>query len=167
MTARRIRTAVWTAIFLTLTACGFHLRGTATGLEKLAPFAVELEAGNRALQEAVTRTLKSAGLALASGTVAANTVLVVEAERSDKRLAVVGGEGQALEYELRYDVQFHVLDGEGDTLLETQTVTLRRDHAMDRSRPLSIGAEQEAIWQEMREEAAYLMVQRLRGLDED
>ena len=143
--------------------CGFQLRGSGGDLEPLSPLFVR-DAADAALAPTLIEALRASGARLSPSAAEARTVLVLEQEQQTKRLSVVGDQGQALEYELNYRIRFRVEDGSGETLLEPQTVGLSRDQALDRTRPLSISAEEEAIREEMRQEAAYLVIQRLRGL---
>jgi len=148
---------------LSLTSCGFHLRGAVELPPGMEAVALQGIAANTPLAAEIRFALEGGGGALVESVAAARSVLVIEGERFDRRVATVDSGGRVSAYELTYRLTFQLRSPEGEPLVEQQTVTVVREYLHDADNVLGGGREEEALRREMRRFAVRRMVQRLQS----
>lgn len=167
MTSYRRNTA-WLlagALLLALEACGFGLRGGDT--EAMAePGLVYIDSPPR-YQELVLlleQTFTADNQTLVGHARQADRIVHIEDENIERRVLALTDTGQPAEYQLRYSLTYRITDAEGRALVNPQNIVLLRDYGFDPSRLLSQSAEEAALLDEMRQETADIIAQRLRTL---
>ncbi|HEB92456.1 MAG TPA: hypothetical protein ENI94_03125 [Gammaproteobacteria bacterium] len=138
---------------LTLTACGFHLRGSI----EIPPYlkTLQLQDASPATRIApeLERALQDEGVTMTDDATQANAVLRLHSESFSRRVQAVDASGKAQEYGLRYAVVFSVLGPDGTAWLSNANVSSVRDLRFDEGEVLGAGGEQEQLQAEMRAEA--------------
>ncbi len=152
------------ACFLSLSACGFHLRGSEQGGAPLPPVVIAGEAGGLHLE--LRARLRAAGGEVVETLAAAQWVVRLLSEERERRVLSVGSSGTVEEYEIHYAARFAIEDKAGQTRTGPETVSQVRSYAFSESAVLGKDAEQEALVNDMRREVAWQIVQRLRSLAE-
>jgi len=146
-------------LLLSLTACGFHLRGAVQLPPELANMALRDATPATDIASELRRALQNEGIRL---TDTAALVLQLKGERYGKRVLSVDSVGRAQEYGLSYSVQFS-LQGEGGTFwLEEQAVSLTRDLRFDTTAVLGTDNEEDQLKADMRRDAVLQILQRLQ-----
>ncbi len=146
---------------LTLTACGFHLRGSVT----IPPYlnTLQLQDANPATRIApeLQRALQDEGVTITDDTAQANAVLRLQSESFSRRVQAVDASGKAQEYGLHYNVVFSVLGPDGTVWLSAANVSTARDLRFDEGAVLGAGGEQEQLQAEMRAEVVRGILRQL------
>ncbi len=146
---------------LTLTACGFHLRGSV----EIPPYlkTIQLEDASPATRIApeLERALQDEGVIVTGDVALANAVLRLHSESFTRRVQAVDASGKAQEYGLRYVVVFSVLGPDGIAWLSNANVSSARDLRFDEGAVLGAGGEQEQLQAEMRTEAVRGILRQL------
>ncbi len=145
-----------------LSACGFHLRGSDHGGAPLPPIAITGEAGG--LQGELRARVRAASGMVVATPAEAQWVVRVVSERSERRVLSVGSTGKVEEYEIYYAADFTIEDTQGQVHVGPETLSQVRSYGFSESEVLGKDAEQEALVKDMRREAAWQIVQRLRSL---
>ncbi len=142
--------------------CGFKLRGP---IELPPPLEVTYIQGSpqNELVRELRRGLENVGARVTQERAEASAVLRLLKERFDRRVLSVGSTGKVTEYELTYQVRFDVLDAEGESLMEDQTLNLVRGYLNDESQVIGKADEEGLIREEMRRDAVRLMFYRMRA----
>ncbi|GIX22326.1 MAG: hypothetical protein KatS3mg121_1109 [Gammaproteobacteria bacterium] len=141
-----------------LAACGWRLRAPPALPPGLSPLAVEADPSAADLARAVRRQLRGAGVALAPPGAAAATLAL--ALQRGQRVAALGPDGRAREYEVYYRARFALRRG-AETVVPEQSLEVRRELVYD---PLAVSAvdeERVALERAMAEDLARLVVERL------
>ena len=151
-------------LLLTLTACGFHLRGSVELPPELAAINVQDAKPTTDIAPALRSALKSSGVQVSD---TASMVLAIKAEQYGKRVLSVDSSGRAQEYGLSYTVRFLLkgvgAEGENDAMwLAEQTVTQTRDLRFDANAVLGTASEEEQLKAEMRRDAVSQILRRLQ-----
>lgn len=145
-----------------LTACGFHLRGSAlhdnmpfksiyiAGIANSSPISIELR-----------RNLQAGGTVVTTDRKTAEVVMNVLSEKKQRKILSLNAQGRVREYELAYSVRFRVLDAAGNIALVPTTIAQRRKYNYTESEALARVNEQEVLYQDMQGE---LVQQILRCL---
>ncbi|MFD2641391.1 LPS assembly lipoprotein LptE [Pseudomonas japonica] len=143
-----------------LSACGFHLRGTATN--DLAIKELDLSARN-AYGDTVNQLrdlLKSSGVNVHAG---APYKLVLTNETDTQRAASYAGSARSVEYELQtrlsYDIQGH-----NDTVLLSDNLEVQKTYVHDGNNITGSTQEASQVRNEMRRDLVQRMAQRLQQL---
>lgn len=150
---------------LLLNSCGFHLRGqgTATFPAALSSLRVQI-AGSRQENDPLLAAVRNALRTQAKVDVRDEgelPVLVLQNERSQTEALSISTTGKALEYSLRYEVSFQLLDTAGGESFPPQTIRLRRDYIFDPLNVIAKQKEEDELLREMRRDAAGQIVRRL------
>jgi len=156
------------ALALTLSACGFHLRGDGghytlpfptmyIGLPKTAPLAVDLKRNIRA--NGGTEVVDDPKLADAS-----ILVLTDPDKTRTKTILSLNGNGRVRQYLLIYSLQFKVVDREGAELLGPTLLSLNRPIDFDETELLAKEREEALLYKDMQTDLVQQMMRRLAAI---
>ena len=158
---RTFRRFVLALSFLTAAGCGYQLRGT---ISLPSEFDDVYVTGPSDVSIALTREFESGDIRVQSNRDSAKAVVRLGNEQFDQRvLSVNPTTGKESEFELSYQITFEVIDGSGETLMPSQTVSLLRDYVFDPGAALGKSREQSVIRAEMHREAAERIVRRIQA----
>lgn len=160
-----VRAGVLVLTLLGVAACGWHLRGTAPGLGSLegVTIAVQAPGGHEQLRREVRAALRAAGADLTDSRPGVPTVVLYQ-ERSGTR-NISGGRADAIqEYELRYEVEWALRDGQGEPLIERTQFRQFRNYRFERARVLGSEGREDSLMTELRGDVAMLLTNRLQAV---
>jgi LPS-assembly lipoprotein len=146
-------------IAMTLSSCGFHLRGQAAIPYKTlfiettgySLFANDLERAIRSGSE--TKVVHSRD--------EAEAVLRIVGELQEKRILSLSSGGKVREFELRYKVAYRLTDRAGTDLAQPSQIDLRRDMTYDDTEVLAKESEELLLYRDMKTDAVQQMLRRL------
>jgi LPS-assembly lipoprotein len=149
------------AASLSLTACGFQLRGSAplpfqsmyVQAAQTSQFATLLKRAVRA--GSATRIVEQPG--------EAEVVLQVLNELQEKQILSLGGGGRVSEYQLRYRVSYRLTDSKNREHIPATEILLKRDYSFTDEQALSKESEETLLYRDMRNDAVQQMVRRLQA----
>ncbi|MEJ2694797.1 MAG: LPS assembly lipoprotein LptE [Candidatus Thiodiazotropha sp.] len=151
-------------LLITLTGCGFHLKGyqqvASPALDGLYVVAGEQRA---TLAGTLARNLRIGGVQLAADAKSAKARLEITNERQQSRVLAVDAGGKALDRELKLVVSFRLTRAsEGES--QTQTLELVRQLSYSGTDELGQRNEAALLADDMRNEMANQIVRRLEAL---
>jgi LPS-assembly lipoprotein len=149
--------------FSLLSGCGYRLAGKADLDPVFESTHVSYQGRGQALAELLEKQFKANKYELVSAEQASALVEVLY-EHTDREILSVDDSGKVREYELILSVGVDVRDSEGKKLVNNQEVRLTRDFLFDINDVLGKGNEEQAIYQEMRADAARLILYRLQAI---
>ena len=146
-------------IAMTLSSCGFQLRGQAAIPYKTlliettaySLFANDLERAIRSGSE--TKVVQSRD--------AADAVLKIVGEVQEKHILSLSSGGRVREFELRYRVTYRLTDSAGTDLTPPGQINLRRDMTYDDTEVLAKESEELLLFRDMKADAVQQMLRRL------
>ena len=145
-----------------ITGCGFHLRGAPTLPDNVNTVVIDSARAHAPLAIALNERLNVYGLST-TGTSALDRNQSVNIyllpENLERRLLSVYASGQVAEYELIYNVRYRVLFPDSDPIVAQFEVV--RDYQDDPDQVLAKSRELELVLDEMRTEAADILIRRL------
>lgn len=145
---------------LSLSACGFHLRGS--GESSQLPFSAIYVGGSSPVVEPLQRYVRlSPGTTLMKAPTGAEALIQIEQEKTDKVIRTLSSSGKVLEYELRYSVIYSVHAANGEVLLDSLEVPVRRYLTYSDAELYGKGAEEELLMKDMRNDIAQQIVRRV------
>jgi LPS-assembly lipoprotein len=150
------------AVFcITLTACGFHLRGQAT-----LPFeTLYVDASNdSAFAVELKRALRSGtNTRLSDNPKDAEAIFQLVSETRDKLILSVNTGGTVAEYELRMRVSFRLYDNKGRSWIVPTEINLKREVSYSDTNVLAKDYEEAQLYKDMQSDAVQQVVWRLSG----
>lgn len=152
---------------LTLSACGFHLRGQVNLPPEMARTHIQGLGQYSDLGRDLRRLLEGSGTEVVESAEQATAILDVVDNQAFRRVLSVQGGGKVQEYELIQRLVFSVRTTDGRVLLEPQRLELAREYLYDRNDPLASGSQEAEIRTEMRRDIAQLVMLRLQALGSD
>lgn len=153
----------WLLAILALTACGFHLQGTARVSQRLA--AVELVAPDRYsdLTQALRESLVQSGARLVDVSASPTATLRLMRDEHGRRVLSVSARNTPREVEVYYTAEFSIESG-GQVLVPAQEITLTRSLSYDETALLAKEQEQEQLRATLAHDMAALITRRLAAL---
>jgi len=148
------------ALLLLLTGCGFHLRGAAD-LPDLGR-RIYLEGGSMALREEFRKVLRSANGELVMMPNLAQAIVRIHDERDGLRALSLSARGRSNELELAYHLNYSLLMADQRPVLQSQPVDIKRQYFNNQQDIIAKDNEQQIIHSEMLQQAARLMLERVR-----
>lgn len=147
-------------------SCGFHLRGVIALPEYITPVFIDLNGDDNELQRELGNLLSTSGdNALAASEAEAKTVLNIFSVQKKQRVVAVDNLGRARDYELNYQFHYELKKtslSKGQTeIIKTNIVNLKRDLLFDPDSVLAVEHEKNAIYEDMRKDAAQLVLRQL------
>jgi len=146
-------------IAMTLSACGFQLRGQAA-----IPFqTVHVEApGFSTFANDLERAIRSgSNTRIVASRDQADAVVQVIGELQEKHILSLSGAGKVREFELRYRVAYRLTDRAGIDLASPGEIVLRRDMTYDDTEVLAKESEELLLFRDMKTDAVRQMLRRL------
>ncbi|TWI61559.1 LPS-assembly lipoprotein [Pseudoduganella lurida] len=153
---------------VSLTACGFHLRGSGgnytlpfasmyIGLPDSSPLAIELKRNIRVNgSTVVVNDAKSA-----AGVV---EVLTDPEKTRSKSILSLNSAGRVSEYLLSYNILFRVTDGAGKELLGPTQIVLTRPITFDQTQLLAKEKEEAQLYRDMQADLVQQMMRRMAAI---
>lgn len=148
---------------LTLSACGFQLRGASQasipfksvyiGVPETSQLGVELKRNLRAVDTKVATDAKTA-----------DAILELLSESRDKVVSSLNTQGRIREYSLYYKMRFRVLGQGGKELLAPTEITLKRDVSYNESQAIAKEKEEELLYRDMQSDIVQQIMRRLAAL---
>jgi LPS-assembly lipoprotein len=161
LSIRISRTISIMAAALTLSSCGFHLRGEAT-------YAFQTiyvnGAGAPTVAAELRRALTAAGNArVVDDAKSAQVILDFPFITDDKEVLTISGGGSVREYLLIKRVQFRLHDADGNDWLPVGEIALRRTYSFSESEVLARNTQEQRLLAEMQTDAVAQLVRRLQA----
>ena len=167
------QSALLVVMALTLTACGFQLRGAAvypfTSVFVQRPTAFGVGTINVAGATApvvpdVILSLTQNGVQIKAKIEDADFAIRFLQVFFDKRVLSLSGGGRAREFELEYRVRYEFVDAKGRDWGEPGEITIRRDFSFAESQALAKEGEERQLIRDMQLDAAAQMLRRLQAV---
>ena len=160
-----IRLALLSLLALTLTACGFQLRGSTElpfrtlwlGFSDASPLGTEFKRYIRSGTS--TRLVEDAAQAEAK--------LQVISESREREILSLDATGQVRQYTLFYVFVFRVDDGKGRDFIAPTRITLKRDISVDNNTILAKQAEENLLYRDMQSDLVQQLLRRLAAVKPD
>ena len=157
-------------LVLTLSACGWHLRGSASGDDKLAMTApmnlvINAKDNHSPLVNSLRESLHSYKINEVKAATGATLTLNIGVEKLDRRTAGVGSDALTSAYEMTMTAQYSISNAEG-TLTPKDTMA-RTSRTYNYNVNNANGAEQEELLTitEMRRELAHSILRRVKSIN--
>ncbi|MEJ2564398.1 MAG: LPS assembly lipoprotein LptE [Gammaproteobacteria bacterium] len=147
---------------LSLSACGFHLRGSEISRVQLPP--TYLAGAPGPLQQEVRHYLNVSGVAMVEEQKDAQLVIDLIGEKTQRRVQSVGSTGKVEEYEVQYRATYAVTRGNGESLIPPETLSQRRSYSFNEADVLAKDTEQDRLVQDMRRDVVRQMMLRLQSV---
>lgn len=150
---------------LALPACGWHVRGTSPGVANLEGVVVSLHspAGIGQLYREVRAALQASGAEVVEPRPDVPTVVLYQERRDTRNIS--GGRGaEVQEYEMRYEVDWELRDGEGEPLLERTTLQQFRSYRFERGQVLGSERREDVVLAELQRDVAMLLSNRVQSV---
>ena len=146
-------------VLLSLTACGFQLRGSGGNAFSVERIHVTAADPNGDMARTLKDALKQAGATLVDEAGAQYSVNLL-GERRTRRAAATSADVRVSEYELQIEVQFELSSG-GKTVIPSTSVSAQRIYRFDSSSLVGSNEEEKLLNDEMRRDIAGQIIRRI------
>jgi LPS-assembly lipoprotein len=144
-----------------MSSCGFHLRGQAA-----LPFdTLYIDAPQSSVFATQVRRVIGAGsrTRVTNNPTEADATLKVLHELREKEILSLSAGGRVRELQLRYRVQYQVVDRNKNLLAPPSEILLRRDYSFNDQAQLSKDSEESLLYRDMENDAAQQLIRRLQA----
>lgn len=154
------------ALALAVAGCGFHLAGTVRHLPAaMAHTCIQSEEPYGHLENLLRNAIRAHGDEVSDSCGKDAATLAIISHSVETRVLAVNSQGQPLQYQLTYQVQFRLDGADGKTLLPAASLQLQRQLAYSVYNELGTGRRKKALIADMQREASRLILLRLEALD--
>ena len=148
-------------LILTLSACGFQLRGSAMLPEEMSVTFIKHKRPYGTLMDDFAEALRAHHVTVTDDRSEATAVLAIISNDRDKDVLSVNNNGKVLEYQLRQTIQFSVKTSDNLPLVEPQAVTMTRDYLYSSTDVLSKDREEAVVRRTLQQELVNLAILRI------
>ncbi len=164
-----MKNVIAAVLILALSACGWHLRGSTAGGDKLAmtnalELVIESKDNHTPLTDALRQSLKAFNITEVNKPSASSLTLSLEAEVMDKRTAGVGSDALTSAYEIILTVDYAVSNQAGVITPLNTRARVSRSYDYNVNNANSAAREEELVLREMRRELAQTILRRTKTL---
>lgn len=146
-----------------LAGCGFHLRRSAA-LPAVMQQQVYLQvSGGGEFTRSLAGALRAAKVDVLDTSTKGVATLSVPVAAFGSRLLTSGAVQRVGEYVVSFNVQFTLIDGNGNTVIPMQTLSLSHEFALDQTQFSAISSETEAIQRSLAREMTDAVMRRLEA----
>lgn len=145
-------------MFLLLTACGYHMRGSIAMPESLK--SLHVFNASSALQSELSDVVKASKGRLASSPNEAGLVVKIISEDLRTRVLSIGSSGKSNESELNYFLQFQFYDNQENQIMEEQRIEIAREYFNDQTAVLAKSNEEQILRKEIYKQAVRMLLLR-------
>lgn len=150
------RNILLATLLLTLSACGFHMRGVAN-----LPFQSVYITGKASIAPDLKKSLTGSGIKVTPTEEGAQVLVELLGEQQAKRILSLSGTGKVREYELTYRMSYRIRDAVDPEWGPEQEVEMHRDFSYDDTKLLAKTFEETRLENDMRTEVVREIIRRL------
>lgn len=158
MYMKRAGRIVLIVALFSLTACGYHLRGSIALPEALKN--MYIFGASSSLQSEMLVMVRGSKGKIASSPNDAGIVIKVLKEEMRRRVLSIGTTGKSSEVELNYYLRFQFYDNQEKPLMDEQTIELAREFFNDQTAVLAKESEEVVISKEIYKQVARMLMAR-------
>jgi outer membrane lipopolysaccharide assembly protein LptE/RlpB len=147
-------------LVLSLSACGFHARGSFPIADSVGAIQVTNSDTYSALTDGLQSAVDRANANKASSDGSAS-ILKIHSEKWSTTPLSIDETAKVREYITRYKVDFDLTAADGAALMEKQTIELSREYTYDINVAIGNPAEQEVIQRELRRDMQAAIIRRM------
>jgi len=162
---RHLRAFIYLVLAAGLYACGFQLRGSINLSSDMSPIYIEQNSVFDLAREIKT-LLASNQIAMVDTASQSKSQLILLSDSKSQSVLSVDGSGQAREYLLSYKVNFVIKvnrNNETEAAAVPDSLTVNRTWLFDPDAVLAVTNEAELLYNEMRREAARLILLKINA----
>ena len=148
-------------LMLTLSACGFQLRGSSALPEEMSVTFIKFNKPYGSLLDDFADALRAHHVTVTDDRDEATAVLTIRNNERDRDVLSVNSEGKVLEIQLRQTFQFSVTTIDNRPLVELQSMTLTRDYLYSSTDVLSKDREEIVVRRTLQQELVHLAMLRI------
>lgn len=149
-------------ILLTVSACGFHLRGAVELPPEIKSLALEDTATGSELLPVIKLQLRRNGIQTLPDTEQAKLILTINGESYSRRVLTVSSVGQVQEFGLSFDVDYSIRNvADPGASLMRQKLSIKRDLRFSVDEVLGKSSEEARLKDDMLRAAAERILRRL------
>ncbi len=145
-----------------LVACGFHLRGNAQLPASMQRVHLSVS-GNNDLQRNLARALQTSGATLEEAGGAGIAEMLVPVAAFSTETVSAGGYSRISEFAVRYQVQFEVLNANGEVLVPRQRIDMSREYSYDATNAVGNSAQVQEIQRSLNDDMVQSILFRLQA----
>ena len=161
---RVVSNSVVAFLLMLIMGCGFHLRGAADISDSLKTMHIQGMSLQRGIGLYLKRGLVSNGIIVVDQPQEDSAILKITENKFDRRVLSVGSNAKVSEYELYARIRFSVLDAQGKTLAEGQSVEAQRDYQFDEDEVLGRESEEALLRDQLNKELVQSILRRLAAI---
>lgn len=147
-----------------LAGCGFQLRGEARLPEPMAQTWLAVPDRNSNFSRELSLRLRAGGVEVLEQPSATSATLRIHSERLRSEPLTISGQARVREFLLVFDLDFELLDAQGESLIARETLRLTREYSFDEQAILAATREEEFLRAELRQAMASRLMRRLEAV---
>lgn len=150
-------------ICLSLSGCGFHLRGHGPLPPQLRVLHLQTNNPYTAFSKQLRQALCSTGIQLVDNPSAAPVTLQILGDNFGQAVTSIGSSQQVTTYALSYTISYQINDANGHTIIGPQTIIANRSYQIASNQILADTSTLFSLQDDMRRDVIFQLLNRLRA----
>lgn len=159
-----LRLTMLVLLALVVAGCGFQLRGETRLPQAMAQTWLAVPDRNSAFARELTLRLRAADVEVLDQAQPGAAILRVHGERLRSQPLTISGQARVREFVLVFELDFELLDGQGEALIARETLRLSREYSFDEQAILAASREEEFLREALRQDMATRLMRRLESV---
>ena len=156
------RVALLLLLAISVSACGFHLRGNIPLPEGIQNMYVQAPEGP--FKDQLLGRLEAAGAQLAPAPGGADVILDITQALSDRTIGTLDERGKVNSYNVRFQVRYNLLDSKGRAIRPAASLLETRRYDFDEQLVVESEAEEAQLRQDLEESISLRIVRKLSSV---
>ncbi len=145
-----------------LQGCGFQLRGAAELPSSISPLYIQGVGEHDPLRRDFRQVFNGANVQLTTDQSKASSILGITRQKQDRRVLSVDSRGKVVEYEIHQSLEFELLDADGASLIERQSVGAQRAYENPETGILGKDQEEKLLRRDLRRDLVRRVIYRMQ-----
>ncbi|TVS10105.1 MAG: hypothetical protein EA419_11420 [Wenzhouxiangella sp.] len=145
-------------------ACGYQLRGEARLPPAMAETWLAVPDRSSPFARELSLRLRANDVEIVDQPGERSAVLRIHSERMRSEPLTISGQARVREFVLIFDLEFELLDADGEVLIEREGLRLTREYSFDEQAILAASREEEFLRADLREAMVSTLLRRLEAM---
>jgi len=159
MVNNMMRSALLLVLAISLSACGFHLRGNIPLSEGVKNMFVSAPQGP--FRDQLERVLTRGGATIAATEAGADAILIITNAATNRTVGTLDERGKVNSYNLTFQVNYELLDPAGDNIRPARSLVENRRYDFDPETVVESEAEEAELQESMEQDVSLRIVRQL------
>jgi LPS-assembly lipoprotein len=148
-------------VVLTLSSCGFHLRGESSIPPQLSPLYIDSLQSYAPFEKSLHNALRSNNIQTVASLSEAKAVLKITNQSLTKNIVTISPSTQVTQYNMSFTVSYEILDAKGKLIIPVQSAVTSTTYSVNMTQMLGTTNQEELLVKNLRRDVISIILSQL------